>query len=133
MPTELTMRMVVEEACVFNPFEPDVIARYQFEAQFGIGSLTPQQKLMLAVLTDAIDCFRQYGAASDGRSERLFQEARDWIFERDSDWPFSFENICDTLGLDAGYIRRGLIASNIRPTALKISLRSPIRTPNISS
>lgn len=46
---------------------------------------------------------------SGEKGKKLFQEAEEWIFERNSRWPFSFENICDGLGLDCGYLRLGLI------------------------
>jgi hypothetical protein len=89
-------------------FEIDILAPVQFQNHFGPRSLTPQQRLMLAVLADAIECFQKYAAGRDGKSEQLFRDAQRWIFEGRSDWPFSFENICDILGMDAGYIRRGL-------------------------
>ena len=64
---------------------------------------------MLAVLEDAIECFQKYADAHDGKRERSFLEAEEWILERDSDWPFSFENICNVFDLDPNYIRRGLM------------------------
>lgn len=67
-----------------------------------------EEGLMLAVLDDAIESFQRYAFAEDKKGQTLFQEAEEWIFEKDSDWFFSFENICDTLGLDTGYIREGL-------------------------
>ena len=32
----------------------------------------------------------------------------EWIEDADRTWLFSFQNICDVLGLDADYLRRGL-------------------------
>jgi len=64
---------------------------------------------MLAVLEDAIECFCKYARARDGNSERLCHEAEEWFLERNSDWPFSFENICEGLNLDPNYLRRGLL------------------------
>ena len=29
--------------------------------------------------------------------------------EKNSDWPFSFENICEVLGFDPAYLRQGLL------------------------
>ena len=63
---------------------------------------------MLAVLDDVIECFQKYAGARDGKGGRLFREAEEWILERDSEWLFSFDNICDVLNLDPSYIRRGL-------------------------
>jgi hypothetical protein len=73
--------------------------------------LEPEIKLMFAILEDAVVCFYKYALARSRKKERLFREAEDWILEHDSDWIFSFENICSTLGLDPGYLRRGLTQS----------------------
>lgn len=64
---------------------------------------------MLAVLDNAIECFQKYVFAKREREKRLFQEAEEWILERNSDWFFSFENICETLQLYPDYIRQGLL------------------------
>lgn len=39
----------------------------------------------------------------------MFCEAEEWILEEDGDWPFSFENVCEVLGLNPRYVRQGLI------------------------
>ena len=64
---------------------------------------------MLAVLDSAIECFQKYVLAQRERERRLFREAEEWILERNSDWFFSFENICETLELYPDYIRQGLL------------------------
>jgi hypothetical protein len=87
----------------------DTIAPAQYFRHCGNGLLGPEKRLMLAVLEDAIECFQRYAGARDGKRERLFLEAEKWILTRDSNRPFSFENICDVLGLDPNYIRRGLL------------------------
>ncbi len=89
--------------------QPDTVATAQYFATRGKGTLGPQERLMLAVLEDAIMCFQKYAGARDGKGERLFLEAEKWILEEDRDWPFSFENISETLKLDPNYIRRGLL------------------------
>jgi len=38
----------------------------------------------------------------------MFDEAREWVSSNDRSWLFSFENICDTLEINADYVRRGL-------------------------
>jgi len=68
-----------------------------------------EEGLMLAVLEDAIACFRKYVHARDERGKALFRDAAEWILEQESEWIFSFENICDTLGINASYLRQGLI------------------------
>jgi len=60
--------------------------------------LEPEQKLMLAVLDNAIACFQKYAFTRDRKGKVLFQEAEYWVQDTNSDWPFSFANVCETLG-----------------------------------
>ena len=68
-----------------------------------------EEALMLAVLEDAIETFQVYVLAENKRGKKLFREAEEWILEKDSDWFFSFENICEVLALDPNYLRLGLM------------------------
>jgi DNA-binding transcriptional regulator PaaX len=63
---------------------------------------------MLAVLEDAIACFQKYVFAREGKGKILFQEAEDWVKDTNSDWLFSFANVCETLGFNPDYLRQGL-------------------------
>jgi hypothetical protein len=38
----------------------------------------------------------------------MYEEACEWVTSEDRTWLFSFENICDTLEINAEYVRRGL-------------------------
>jgi hypothetical protein len=69
-----------------------------------------ERRLMIAVLDDAVHVYRTQLGARDGRARQLFREAEQWIEDTDRSWLFSFENVCDILGLDAEYLRRGLRA-----------------------
>src|SRR5262245_13271104 len=79
-----------------------------FEQFFKRANRGAEERLMLAVLQDAVDCFQQYAFSECTREKQLFNETERWVLERNSDSLFSFENICETLQLDPGYIRRGL-------------------------
>jgi hypothetical protein len=68
-----------------------------------------EERLMLAVLQDAVECFQANALSEQPWEKKLFQEAETWILEKNTDWPFSFENICETLQLNPDFIRRGLI------------------------
>jgi hypothetical protein len=71
-------------------------------------TLSPEFKLMLAVLEDALVTF-QYGLRSDDPQERRYGfEVEHWISSRESDSPFAFESICGALHLDPECIRQGL-------------------------
>ena len=90
-------------------FEPDVLLPAQFFAAFRrAGGLERERLLMLAVLEDAIDCYQKFAHARDPRGTQMFDEAREWVSSSDRSWLFSFENICDTLEINAEYVRRGL-------------------------
>lgn len=71
--------------------------------------LEPEKRLMLAVLEDAIAMFQKYVTARDSKGKALFRGAEEYILEKDSDWLFSFENICDFLSFDVDYLRKGLL------------------------
>jgi len=75
---------------------------------------SPERQLMIAVLGDAIACF-QKGPAPGRGAARTYREAELWIFSPGPDWLFSFDRVCDVLGIDAEYIRSGLR----RPIAAK--------------
>jgi hypothetical protein len=91
-------------------FEGDVVAPDQFLEIFTKGqTLVPEKELMLAILSDAIECILKYCEEPIPFREKLFREAHDWLFEQDDKEPFSFLNVCDNLNLDPGYLRRGVI------------------------
>ena len=90
-------------------FEPDVLLPAQYFAAFRrSGGLERERLLMLAVLEDAIDCYQKYAHARDPRGRQMFEESREWVLSMDRAWLFSFENICETLEINADYVRRGL-------------------------
>ena len=65
---------------------------------------------MRAVLEDAIRCLMgEIGPRPRHQRGALAAEAREWIEVTDLGWPFSFENVCDGLGLDAASLRRRLL------------------------
>lgn len=91
-------------------FQPDTLIAFQyFNAVQKKTQLAPEQRLMLAVFEDAIRCFQKYVHAQDGKGKKLFQEAEEWISEENTDWPFSFEQICEVLGFGSNYLRKRLM------------------------
>lgn len=92
-------------------FEPDILLPSQFFNRYNIGRyhFTPEKRLVLAVLEDAVAAFQKYAFSQDPKGRELFREAKDWIMCDDTRRPFSFRNICDALALDPSYWRRGLI------------------------
>jgi hypothetical protein len=68
-----------------------------------------EKELMLAVLESAVEDFQKYASAKDRRGRLLYQEAEEWILERDSEWFLSFDSICETLSLSPDRLRRALL------------------------
>jgi hypothetical protein len=73
-----------------------------------VGPAAGERALMRAVLEDAIRCLIGEVGPRHQRGA-LAAEARQWIETADPRWPFSFENVCDGLGLDAANLRRRLL------------------------
>ena len=87
-----------------DPLDSEIIERL-FKKNIREG----EEKLMLAVLSDAIEHFQKYAFSKDEKGRKLFQEAEEWFLEKDNDGLCSFENICQTLQLHPDYIRQGLL------------------------
>lgn len=88
----------------------DTLVPYQYlETTKRKVPLEAEKRLMLAVLEDAIFCFQKYCDARSRKEQRLFSDSEAWIVECGDGWIFSFENICETIGLDPNYMRRGLM------------------------
>jgi hypothetical protein len=68
-----------------------------------------EERLMLAVLESAVEDFQKYVLARHTRGKKLFQQAEEWFLDTDSEEPFSFRSICETLGLHPDHIRKGLM------------------------
>ena len=63
---------------------------------------------MLAVMEDAISTFQKSVQGATRRQRRLLKETEEWIGSANTAWPFSFENICAALDIEADYLRTGL-------------------------
>lgn len=68
----------------------------------------PENRLMLAVLEEALVTFQRGVNSPVPERRKRFCEVDRWVTSTDTDWPFSFENICSTLRIDPDYIRSGL-------------------------
>ena len=63
--------------------------------------------MLLAVLEDALGQLLALGLAPPNGSR---SETERWLFSNDRIAPFSFVNVCETLGLDPPFIRDKLVA-----------------------
>ncbi len=84
----------------------------QVERRVRVGD--PHRRLMAAVLRAVVDDCRGgtpyrrttgHGVVGAG----AVRKAVAYVASTDRTWPFSFENLCEALGLDAGALRRELV------------------------
>src|SRR5262245_54149186 len=91
-------------------FQVDSLTAQQFYNAFKrTAHLVPEKTLMLAILQDAVAVFQNYAGIQERKRRELFLEAEAWILATDRTYLFSFDNICELLGLNPIYLRQGLM------------------------
>lgn len=85
------------------------------------------QRLMFAVLQDAVACWFRYADGKTAKKQRLFQETYAWFWAQTAEGLYAFANICEVLKLDPDYIRRGLMRwhPSVQPPQNQPSARRP--------
>jgi hypothetical protein len=88
---------------------PDVLLPSQFFESVGTRTWSSEQRLMLAVLADAINVLQGHRVSIYGGKHNPFNEALSWVFgERRVTSLLSFDHVCDALVLDTGNLRKRL-------------------------
>jgi hypothetical protein len=96
----------------------DAVMPAQFyPARRGSASVEPIMRLMGGILADAVRSFQRNFEAKSPSRRQEFREARFWIFHDKTDGPFSFEDVCDALGIDPRRLRTLILTweKNKRP------------------
>lgn len=124
----------MEESAPTQLLIPDIMTPAQYYE--GVHRDDPEtqgiKRLMFAVLADAVRCFQTYADARSRAGRRMFGEAEWWIWDRHSEGPFTFQAICETLGIEPDRLRDGLHqwrvqqsrGMNPRPLARRAQVRS---------
>lgn len=90
--------------------EPDIFLPSQFYGSTGLSrQLEGEKRLMIAVLKDAVECLEKYRGSMNSVGQCQYLSALEWVEDTDTDWLFSFTNICDLLGFDPEYLREVLL------------------------
>jgi hypothetical protein len=97
-------------------FEADIILPSQYFGLIGSAGLSGEQRLMLAVLIDAINVLNSWKTTGSVHKRRNFAEAALWVNTHGTHHPFSFDSVCDALGIEAGLLRSRLSVLTV-PTA----------------
>ena len=105
-------------------FAPEVFLPVQSEGVRS-RSFSPEEKLRIAVLEDAVRCLFKGGESDHARNKR--RDAEDWIFENGAG-QFTFHGVCEELGLEPSAVRRALTKTLESKTRGKSKWRENVQT-----
>jgi hypothetical protein len=94
--------------------QADIILPSQYFAFLGSVGLSGEQRLMLAVLVDAINVLQSWQTGGGARKRRNFAEAAQWVNSCGTSHPFSFDSVCDALEIDSELLRSRLRGLTVR-------------------
>jgi hypothetical protein len=96
-------------------FQPDVLLGSQYlDRVRRSAEFEPERRLMVAVLEQGVRDYLAPRAPRDAADVELYREVEAWVDDREATWFYSFQRICEMLGIDADYLRRGLHAAGER-------------------
>jgi hypothetical protein len=89
--------------------EPYLILPSQFFTRLQrTASWTGEQRLMAAILEDAIGICCSSRPPTSAKARTLDRRTWAWVRSDDRTWPFSFLRICEALGLAPSAVREGI-------------------------
>ena len=88
-------------------------------------AITPERALALAVLWEAVLDLAKYRFATRRRQQRLYWDAYEWVTSDNRAWPFSFVNLCDTIGLTVEPVRKQLLGDMLPARAAEPQRSTP--------
>jgi hypothetical protein len=103
-PMELTERL---EGTLGNGW--GVLLPVQFSDLFSRSNgIDGERRLLLAVLDDAVQCYLKNMMARNRHHRLIFNETRYWLISDSRKGVFAYENLCETLGIEANALRAAL-------------------------
>jgi hypothetical protein len=95
-------------------FTPDIVTPAQYNNR---PAASPYQRLLFAILEDAINCCQRNYNAATVRRRTLFEEAQQWLFDSEDSSFMSCSMVCENLRIDPAGLRRCLGDWWLRATA----------------
>src|SRR6266446_8919038 len=118
---------------------PDAILPSQFFESVGARTFSSEQRLMLAVLADAINLLGSTDSSNLRRRSynlrrRSYNEAWSWVFAKRITSSLSFDHVCDALAVDAESLRRRLseLVSEHGGSLLRLRLKEASRIQRLT-
>jgi hypothetical protein len=91
------------------PYEPDILASQQYLKNYRrTNPVEPEKALLFAVLVEAVKTYQGFAFSESPRKQRLFLEAKAWLWGEEPGGLCSFQSICGVFGIDPEFLRRGL-------------------------
>ena len=111
--------------------EPDTFLPSQFYGNRVLSRhLAGEKRLMIAILRDAVECLEKYRGDRNSSGKELYQNALEWVADKNTEWLFSFDNIFELLGFDPDYMRVHLLK---RERSLARPAHGKLYSSNVSS
>jgi hypothetical protein len=80
----------------------------QFNDGLDSGISGGERRLMAAILSDGVEAYISHSISTHPKYKDKKSDAQDWVDTKDYAYVFSFDNVCNCLGIDADYLRLGL-------------------------
>ena len=100
--------------------------------------ISPERQLILSVLEQAVYDLGKFRFAKMARDQRHYLEAYRWVASNDRTWPYSFINVCETLGFSQDSLREELLGvytphpeADIDETPFWSPVYEPIHDPQV--
>jgi hypothetical protein len=94
------------------PFTPEIesmcVLPSQYHTRRNNGQFEGERRLFAAVLEDAIYCYFSCRDAQSYHMRVVFFEAKRWLEDKRRSKLFSFENVCETLGINSNRLRTSI-------------------------
>lgn len=69
----------------------------------------PERALMSALLFDGVQSYMNYAIAESPSLRSRYREAFNWINTKGTEYIFAFDSVCEALGINANFLRYGLL------------------------
>lgn len=69
----------------------------------------PERALLSALLFDGVQNYMNYCCAPSAAEREKYSEAYSWVNRQRHEYVFSFDSVCEALGIDPNFLRLGLI------------------------
>ena len=76
-------------------------------------SIRPAQRIMLAALNEAIAMYEEGLRAETVDDFSKMNRVEDWFAGEVTDWPITYGDVCDSLGLEPSFVRDALFLSKL--------------------